>query len=33
MKGIKTEFELQNIQNCHIRDGAALVRYLAWLED
>jgi len=31
-KAIKNDTEIQNIKNCHIRDGAALCEYLAWLE-
>jgi Xaa-Pro aminopeptidase len=25
--------EMEGFRQCHIRDGAALVRYLAWLEE
>jgi Xaa-Pro aminopeptidase len=31
-KAIKNERELKGMRDCHIRDGAALVQYLAWLE-
>lgn len=31
-KAIKNDIEIQNMKNCHIRDGAALCEYLAWLE-
>ncbi|KAI8978118.1 peptidase M24, structural domain-containing protein [Pilobolus umbonatus] len=31
-KAIKTPEELNGMRACHLRDGAALVRYLAWLE-
>lgn len=31
-KAIKNEIEIKNMKNCHIRDGAALCEYLAWLE-
>lgn len=31
-KAIKNEVEIENMRNCHIRDGAALCEYLAWLE-
>ncbi|KAI8880602.1 Creatinase/aminopeptidase [Backusella circina FSU 941] len=31
-KAIKNEVELQGMRDCHLRDGAALVHYLAWLE-
>lgn len=32
-KAIKNETELKGMRECHIRDGAALTRYFAWLED
>lgn len=32
-KAIKNETELQGMRACHIRDGAALIQYFAWLED
>jgi Xaa-Pro aminopeptidase len=32
-KAIKNEVELQGMRACHIRDGAALIEYFAWLED
>lgn len=31
-KAIKNHIEIDNIKNCHVRDGAALCEYLAWLE-
>ncbi|GAA5809696.1 hypothetical protein MFLAVUS_003109 [Mucor flavus] len=31
-KAIKNATELKGMRDCHIRDGAALVQYLAWLE-
>lgn len=31
-KALKNSVEVQNMKNCHIRDGAALCEYLAWLE-
>ncbi|KAI8094982.1 peptidase M24, structural domain-containing protein [Gilbertella persicaria] len=31
-KAIKTKEELEGMRACHLRDGAALVQYLAWLE-
>ncbi|CAO3695992.1 unnamed protein product [Rhizopus stolonifer] len=31
-KAIKTKEELDGMRACHIRDGAALVQYFAWLE-
>lgn len=31
-KAIKTEAELDGMRNCHLRDGAALIQYFAWLE-
>lgn len=33
MKVIKNDIEAQGLRNAHIRDGAALVRYLYWLEN
>lgn len=32
-KAIKNDVELEGMRACHIRDGAALVEYFAWLED
>lgn len=32
-KAIKNETELEGMRNCHIRDGAALTEYFAWLEN
>lgn len=32
LKAVKNEREIQGFRECHIRDGAALVSYLAWLE-
>lgn len=32
-KAIKNETELEGMRRCHIRDGAALTEYFAWLED
>jgi Xaa-Pro aminopeptidase len=32
-KAIKNEVELEGMRACHIRDGAALIEYFAWLED
>lgn len=31
-KAIKNSTELQGMRACHIRDGAALCKYFAWLE-
>jgi Xaa-Pro aminopeptidase len=33
MKAIKNETEIEGFRKCHIRDGAALVCYFAWLEE
>jgi Xaa-Pro aminopeptidase len=33
MKAIKNAVELEGFRQSHIRDGVALVRYFAWLED
>lgn len=32
-KAIKNETELEGMRNCHIRDGAALIKFFAWLEE
>ena len=32
-KAIKNDAEVEGMRNCHIRDGAALIEYFAWLED
>lgn len=32
-KAIKNQAELEGMRACHIRDGAALIEYFAWLED
>ncbi|KAK1756247.1 putative Xaa-Pro aminopeptidase P [Echria macrotheca] len=32
-KAVKNETELNGMRNCHIRDGAALTKFFAWLED
>lgn len=32
-KAIKNETELRGMRECHIRDGAALIQYFAWLEE
>ncbi|KAL5629384.1 hypothetical protein BROUX41_001991 [Berkeleyomyces rouxiae] len=31
-KAIKNQTELEGMRQCHIRDGAALIEYFAWLE-
>lgn len=33
MKSIKNVTEAQGLVDCHIRDGVALCKYFAWLED
>ncbi|XP_055310118.1 xaa-Pro aminopeptidase ApepP-like [Sitodiplosis mosellana] len=33
MKAVKNAVEAQGIVDCHIRDGIALCKYFAWLED
>lgn len=33
MKAIKNDVEAEGITNCHVRDGLALVKYFAWLEN
>lgn len=32
-KAMKNETELIGMRNCHVRDGAALIQFFAWLED
>lgn len=32
-KAIKNTTELEGMRQCHIRDGAALIKYFAWLEE
>ncbi|KAM5362727.1 hypothetical protein ACJZ2D_012389 [Fusarium nematophilum] len=32
-KAIKSEAEMSGMRACHVRDGAALIQYFAWLED
>jgi len=32
-KAIKNSTELEGMRQCHIRDGAALIEFFAWLED
>ena len=32
-KAIKNATELEGMRRCHVRDGAALTEYFAWLED
>ena len=32
-KAIKNTTELEGMRACHIRDGAALIEYFAWLEE
>lgn len=33
MKSIKNNVEAEGMKRSHIRDGAAIVRYLHWLEE
>ncbi|KAK7059763.1 putative Xaa-Pro aminopeptidase P [Favolaschia claudopus] len=33
LKSVKNDTELEGFRQCHIRDGAALARYFAWLEE
>lgn len=32
-KAIKNDVEMEGMRACHIRDGAALIEFFAWLED
>ncbi|ORC89610.1 putative spliced leader RNA PSE-promoter transcription factor [Trypanosoma theileri] len=33
LKAIKNKVEIEGFRRCHVRDGVALTRYLAWLHD
>ena len=33
MKAIKNSTEIEGFRQCHLRDGVALARYFAWLEE
>lgn len=33
LKALKTPVEMQGFRDCHVRDGAALTQYLAWLHE
>lgn len=33
LKAIKNSTEVEGFRQCHIRDGVALARYFAWLEE
>lgn len=33
MKAVKNKRELQGLRECHVRDGAAVCAYLAWLQN
>ncbi|GAA5857392.1 hypothetical protein JCM9279_004708 [Rhodotorula babjevae] len=33
LKAVKNATEVQGFRDCHVRDGVALVRYFAWLEN
>lgn len=33
LKACKNASELQGMRACHLRDGAAVVEFLAWLDD
>lgn len=32
-KAVKNKTEAEGLKNCHIRDGVALCKYFAWLEN
>ncbi|KAG5437159.1 hypothetical protein PCANB_001135 [Pneumocystis canis] len=32
-KAVKNEVEINGMRNCHVRDGVALVKFFAWLEE
>ncbi|MBW6411097.1 aminopeptidase P family protein [Clostridium weizhouense] len=33
LKAIKNEIEIQNLKNCQIKDGVAMVKFLKWLKE
>ncbi len=33
LKSIKNETELRNLENCQVRDGVAMVRFIKWLKE
>lgn len=33
LKAIKNEIELKNLENCQVRDGVAMVRFIKWLKE
>lgn len=33
MKAVKSEVELQNYENCQLKDGVAMVKFMKWLKD
>lgn len=33
LKAVKNDVELEGFRQCHVRDGIALARYFAWLEE
>jgi Xaa-Pro aminopeptidase len=33
MKGVKNNVEIEGLRHAYLRDGAAFVRWLAWLEE
>ena len=33
LKGIKNKTEIEGMKNCHVRDGAAMVKFLYWLDN
>ena len=33
LKAIKNETELRNLENCQVRDGVAMVRFIKWLKE
>lgn len=33
LKAVKNAVEIEGFRQCHVRDGVALIRYLAWLND
>ena len=33
LKAVKNSVEIEGMRQCHIRDGAAVCEYLAWLQN
>ncbi|WP_035294508.1 aminopeptidase P family protein [Clostridium sp. KNHs214] len=33
MKAVKSKEEVENLKNCHVRDGVAMVKFMRWLKE